>query len=212
MNNHNISPRNNQAFSKQYISLVYWMGGSLSGYGNYKPLSIPHEFTYIRQRILQVIIRYCGIYQNVYMSQDRIAQISNCHHDTVLRNIKLFVELGILKKKYRGANRTCEYSLTSFFHNQKVQWALRDIIPNLYWSIKSAVRRCQTMLSGIISSITARLSNDKNKRINTYKKIEKNNNKEEKYDLVYNSKPLIYEKGPNHDKLFKEFSSILGIG
>ncbi len=219
MNNLNISPRNNQAFSKQYISILYWMGGSLSGYHNYNPLSIPYVFTSTRKNILSVILRFCGLYRDAYLSQEKIAELSGCHHDTVLRAIKLFVELGILKKKYRGANRTCVYSLTSFFHNERVQWALKDIIPNLYWSIKEGVRKCKKFLSELAMTIykpnranykpvTARLSNDKNKSINTKKISIKNNHEDLK---MHQKTTLNYEPNETHNKLFHEFASILGI-
>lgn len=208
MNNYIISPRNNQAFSKQYISLIYWFGGSLSGYHNYEPLSIDHRLTSIRKSILSVMLKYCGIYQQVYISQERIAQLAGCHHDTVLRAVKLFVELGLLKKKYRGANRTCVYSLSSFFHHERVQYALRDVFPNLYWSIKSAVRRCKKLLSGLVKSIykpiTARLSNDKNKDIHTvkeYPKIERQITKKQPRDT----------SDPTHNLFFNEFATLLNI-
>lgn len=212
MYNNTISVSNNQAFSKQYISLVYWMGGTLPGYHNYKPLFIQHKLTSVRKSILSTILKYCGIYQDVYLSQDKIAKLSGCHHDTVLRAIKLFVQLGLLKKKYRGANRTCVYSLASFFHHERVQYALRDIFTNLYWSIKSAVRRCQSFVGGLVNAIlkpiTARLSNDKNKDINTYKKTSFEYTKRHIQDknLV-----MIYEPDPDHDRFFNEFATILNI-
>lgn len=215
MYNHTISVSNNQAFSKQYISLIYWMGGTLSGYTNYKTLFIQHKLTSVRKSILSTILKYCGIYQDVYMSQDKIAELSGCHHDTVLRTIKLFVEIGLLKKKYRGANRTCVYSLASFFHNARVQYALRDVFSNLYWSIKSAVRRCQSILGSLVKSvykpITARLSNDKNKDINTIKKIKYSYQKPPEIKYNKTDDITVQRLQPTHNLFFNEFASILNL-
>lgn len=139
---------------------------------DHEHLLVRHKFTENSRKILITLLQYMGVNHQTYVTQELIAQKSGVHHDTVHRSLKLFHALGIIKKKYRGANKTCLYSFSSFLHDPNVKYALRDIIPNLYWSIESNVRICKQMLGGLISPIaaifkhdTARLSNDKNKDI-----------------------------------------------
>lgn len=175
-------------------------------------------FTDNKKSILTILIKYTGIYHDTYISQRKIAQLAGVHHDTVWRTLKLFHALGIIKKKYRGANRTCIYSLGKIFHDVNVKWALKDILPNLFWSITTTVSRCKLMLSGLIKPIaasfrtdTARLSNDKNKDLNTIKKRYEYTQKQEikKPEIIVKQK--IMEPDPDHDAHFNIFASILGI-
>jgi hypothetical protein len=168
----NISVRNNQPFFKYYNITVNWIFGVTPELKDSEHLLVKHKFTNNSRKILITLLKYMGVNQHTYVSQELIARKSGVHHDTVHRTLKLFHALGIIKKKYRGANKTCLYSFGKFLHDPQVKYALRDIIPNLYWSIESAARICQKFLGALISPIaaifkqdTARLSNDKNKEL-----------------------------------------------
>lgn len=170
--NNNISVRNNQAFPKYYNITINWMFGITPELKDPEHLLVKHKFTKNSRKILITLLKYMGVNQQTYISQELIARKSGVHHDTVYRTLKLFAELGIIKKKYRGANKTCIYSFGKFLHDPLVKYALRDLIPNLYWAIESAARICKNLLGALISPIaaifkhdTARLSNDKNKEL-----------------------------------------------
>ena len=176
--NTNNSVRNNQAISKEYLTILYWMGGVLEGYND--PDDIPTEklFTENRKNILITVLKYIGCYSFTYISQETIAKKSGVHHDTVNRTIKLFVELGILKKKYRGANKTCLYSMGSFLYHPQVLYGLRNILPNLFWAFNSSLHRVKSMLASLknglastFTEVTARFPIGKNKYIKTDQNI-----------------------------------------
>lgn len=180
--NYNISVSINQAFLQYYNITVNWMYGITPEIKDRQHLLVNHKFTENSRKILTVLLKYMGVNHSTYVSQDLIARKAGVHHDTVHRTLKLFHKLGIINKKYRGANKTCIYSFGKFLHDPQVKYALRDLIPNLYWSIESYVRICKKFLGNLILPIsanfkrdTARLSNDKNKdihkRISTAKDI-----------------------------------------
>ncbi len=167
---HNISARNNQPFFQYYYLTVNWMRGISPELKDSEHLLVKHKFTKNSRKILMTLLRYMGVNHQTYVSQELIAIKSGVHHDTVNRTLKLFHLLGIIKKKYRGANKTCLYSFGSFLHDPSVKYALRDLIPNLYWSIESNISICKKMLTGLLSPVanvfrqnTARLFNNNNK-------------------------------------------------
>lgn len=187
-NNSNITVRNNQAFFSYYNVTVNWMFGISPEYKDSEHLLMKHKFTKNSHKILITLLRYMGVNQHTYVSQELIAQKSGVHHDTVHRTLKLFHALGIINKKYRGANKTCTYSFSKFLHDPRVKYALKDFIPNLYWSIESCARICQKFLQGVLSPLaaifkhdTARLSNDKKKE---YKYILTREREKPKRDMI----------------------------
>ncbi len=192
-NNYIISNRNNQDFYEYCYIIINWLLGSKIVLKDLEHLLVRYRFTDNKRKILEVLIRYTGIYHETYISQFLIAKLSGVHHDTVNKALKLFAALGLIKKKNRGPNRTCVYSLGSMFHDPKFKWAVKDIFPSLHWATSSIIRRCKSMLSNIISPLvsvfnqnTARLSNDKNKDINTIKKRFEYTRKESEKERIDN--------------------------
>jgi hypothetical protein len=186
--NYNISVSNNQAFSKQHSNLVYWLGGATSATFVPEQLYTSFKFTSDRKKILICLLKYIGVYHQAFPSHNTIARLSGVHHDTVYRTIKLFVKFGILKKRYRGANKTCVYSLGSALYDPYVKWACKDILVNLYWAVESAVAKAKEMIQGLgsnlaasFNSVTARFSKENNKDINTYKSRTITEQKEEEF-------------------------------
>lgn len=226
--NTNISVRNNQAFSKESLQILYWFKGSLSGYNDPKGLFTNKRYTKNRKKILLCILKYIGCFSMVYISQQTIARLTGVHHDTVLRAINLFVELGVLKKKYRGANRTCLYSLGSLMYQPQFMFGIRYSLKNAYWAMKSSVARAKGMLSGLTGGLTAnfrvntaRLSKDKTKDINTMKNInyllqKKQKEIQEVVDPLSPEDILKYEhhmtlEKKEKERKQKEFAAMLGF-
>jgi len=121
-------------------------------------------------------VQSIGSNVSCYLKQETIARRAGVHHDTALNAIKLFVEMGLLKKIYRGANRTCLYSLGSRLCEPQFVFGLRYSLKNAYWALRSCVARAKKMLGSVVGGLvhvftknTARLSKDKKKYLNTYK-------------------------------------------
>lgn len=221
-----ISDRNNQVFSKYYNVIVQWIKGGELNLKDDDHILMNNRCTTNRIKILQTIIKFTGIYSETYISQENIAKICGIHHDTVLRALKLFHELGIIKKVYRGANRTCMYSLGKFFNDDNVRWALKEVLPNLYWAIQSSIRRCKSMLSGLIGGLcrkisfrgknnTARLSKDKMKDLNIIKDDIKNNQKDKNLKMTELDQAKLKEylelERIKKDKIAEEFRNMLFV-
>lgn len=180
MINSNISLRNNQVILQRDLQAIYWLGGRLSGYNEPEVISDLPKFTDLKKNILKTMLMYLGVNHKVYVSQQTIAEKVGCHHDTVYEAIKLFVDLGILKKKYRGANKTCVYFMGSLLYLDQVKLCLKDILPNLWWSFNSMMKIAEESLHNTFITMAqksyfafnqnkfpARLSNDNNKDKNT---------------------------------------------
>ena len=222
MNNNNISVSNNQAFPKYYNITVNWMYGVTPEMKDPAHLLVLHKFTENSRKILVTLLDYMAVNQSAYVSQELIARKSGVHHDTVCRTLKLFHNLGIIRKKYRGANRTCIYSFSKFLHDPQVKFALRDLIPNLYWAIESYIRVCKKVLGKVIFPIaavfkrdTARLSNDKNKDIKKNYPREKDIKIQDKYiptdiDISIYEKYL-KEEQRKKDSFVDEMRKLLGV-
>lgn len=220
--NTNISVRNNQALFKYYNITVNWMFGIMPELKDSEHVLMKHKFTKNSRKILITLLRYMGVNQSTYVSQELIARKSGVHHDTVYRTLKLFAELGIIRKKYRGANKTCVYSFGSFLHDPQVKYALRDLIPNLYWSIESAARICQKFLGALISPIaaifkhdTARLSKDKNKDLKYKYTRERREQKPEEFvptqDDIDRYREYEKDQKKKKDDFAEELAKLLGL-
>lgn len=220
--NYNNSVSNNQAFLQYYNITVNWICGVTPELKDPEHILVKYKFTKNSRTILLTLLKYMGVNHSTYVSQDLIARKSGVHHDTVHRTLKLFHKLGIINKKYRGANKTCIYSFGKFLHDPQVKYALRDIIPNLYWSIESYVRICKKFLGSLIFPIaasfkhdTARLSNDKNKDIN--KRIPKANQAKDSEVYVPTEQDISrYHKYQereqrNKDSFQEEMRKLLGL-
>lgn len=192
MNKSTISLSNNQEKNKRYSYIIQWMQGTLTESIDSSPLFIGCKFTNNRRLVLTALIRYFSIYDDVYVSHERIAQLSGCHHDTVLNALHLFARLGIITIENRGVHMTCRYKLGSFFHQSFVQWELKAILPNIYWCIQSIVRRCKLTITALLSPlimrrkyakkpVTALLLNNKNKEDYIKREIDRKSTKMEQF-------------------------------
>jgi len=215
----NISLRNNQEKTNYFNVVVEWLKGNQPELKDPDNLLMIHKVTHNDIKLLTMLLRLMGVFHQTYVSQERLAKLTGVHHDTVWRRIKLFVALGLIKKQYRGANKTCVYSIGSVLHDTHVRYALKDVIPNLYWSVMSTVSRCKQMLGDIIMPLTqrftpdtARLFNNNNKELNTRKKLSE---KEEIRPLSQADKQkldyYLEQEQKKKVKLQNEFAQILGF-
>ncbi len=127
--NYNISVRNNQAFSKEYLSVASMLGGSTPA------MFLPEHrsgYTPLRLKMINFVIRSLNINKVSFPSQSTIAKAVGCNREAVNRAFKFFEEQGIFivksgKKRYR----TNIYSLGAVLCNPQVRWALRYVCTGL---------------------------------------------------------------------------------
>ena len=213
MINSNISLRNNQVILQRDLQAIYWLGGRLSGYNEPEVISDLPKFTDLKKNILKTMLMYLGVNHKVYVSQQTIAEKVGCHHDTVYEAIKLFVDLGILKKKYRGANKTCVYFMGSLLYLDQVKLCLKDILPNLWWSFNSMMKIAEESLHNTFITMAqksyfafnqnkfpARLSNDNNK--------DKNNTIEKLFNNIANCVDTVTENSKEPNKFINYSNEI----
>lgn len=137
---------------------------------SFNPIDKSNRITPVYLAILKEFIHYTGVYGHTYVTHQTIANKVGCHQDTVLRASRVFRQLNILSVVNRGANRSCMTSLGSVLRDPKFLWSLRNVLPNLYWaynnssiSIVKMLPNLYTLAKSVCETITARLSNDKNK-------------------------------------------------
>lgn len=213
--NSNISVRNNQAFFKYYNIVVEWLNGRDIELKDSEHILMKYSFNENMRKVTEYILKLVGSFDEVHVSQAQIAKHTGLGLRTVHRILGILSKIGLVHKQYRGANRTCLYTRGHILIDPLVKFSLMKILPSLYWASESLARRCKEKFMSILSPLTAsfkqvgvRLSNDKNKELNTIKKNIQSTKKTEeiRVEIIRN-----YEPDPEHDSFFNEFANILGI-
>lgn len=130
--NTNISVRNNQAFLKDYLNLVYWLGGSTPA--SFVPQQLSQRrYTEKRIKMIQYVLRVINNNKNAFPSHESIARFAQCSVRAVINAFKIFKEDKLFEIDHRGDfYKTNIYKLGEFFKCRKVIYALRDVFSNLY--------------------------------------------------------------------------------
>lgn len=88
-------------------------------------LGIILAFNPARARVLNSILLLCSRYKLVYASQAKIAKMSNISLGTANKEIAQLAELGLIAKKYNGANKPCWYKVSTYFNDIDIKISLR---------------------------------------------------------------------------------------
>lgn len=130
--NHNNSVRNNQAFSKEYLSVVYALGGVLPDNHSSEPLS-QRRYTPKRIKIIRIILNHINNNKITRLSHIGIAAACHLSRRAVLEAFKIFEEDELFEIEHRSLSHdTNIYRLGNFFKTREVIYALKDIFKNLY--------------------------------------------------------------------------------
>ncbi len=127
--NHNNSVRNNQAFFKDNLNLVYALGGSIPA--TFVP-ERQSEFTALRINMLKFMFNAFNYREIVCYSQKTIARRLGCSRKAVNEAFMFFREMKIIDF-VSGKNKWTmnEYSLGQVLYNPYIRWALRFVFTNL---------------------------------------------------------------------------------
>lgn len=227
MNNYIISGCINQEKNKIFIPALQWVHPVQDS--EESTIDFPHRFTEKKRAILNTLLKFIGIYQVTHVSQQTIARVVGAHHDTVNRSLSIFSSLGLIKKTYRGANKTCIYSLGHNLTDPYNAWIMKDTLPNLYWAIMQLHRSTRSKIQELAVYTAAVFNQTVKHKFSTFnqntarlfmnKLIQRNNSKNEekepKRDIVKvpipRKKRFDEEIHKDHSAYFNEFAKILGI-
>lgn len=198
--NNNISYRNNQAFSKDNLNLVYALGGST-------PATFTPErqsgFTPLRVNMLKFMFNAFNFREVTCYAQETIARRLGCSRKAVNEAFMFFKEIKIIdfisgKKKWTMN----VYSLGEVLHNPYIRWALRFTFTNLTRAYFKMVERLNpTPKSAVVEPKVTQLTNvnvleELNTSICSYRKrkdCKKTCFKEHKEDRIY-TEPYLNKK------------------
>lgn len=215
MININISTSQNQAFSSYYSIVIEWMHNRHFALKDSEHLLNKFVYTENMNKVMSYFLKLVGSFNDVYVSQSRIAQATGLGLRTVHRILQILSLIGLINKKYRGANRTCLYTRGPLLLDPNFKFSVMGILPRLYWATESLAARCKAKINMITSSLAARfgqvgvrLSNDNNKELKTYKKEPEFTPTDQDLRRYYEHEERIKQK---KDDFAQEMAKLLGI-
>ncbi len=96
-------------------------------------------FNPARLAVLNAIIILSKRFRLVYASQARIAKMAKVHLNTAQKEIQALTDLGLIAKKYNGANKTCWYKSSTYFNDLGVMESLSKKISLFYFTLRMLI-------------------------------------------------------------------------
>jgi hypothetical protein len=141
--------------------------------GNPNTLGIILAFNPARLAVLNAIIILSKRFRLVYASQARIAKMAKVHLKTAQKEIQALTQLGLIAKKYNGANKTCWYKSSTYFNDLGVMESLSKKISLFYFTLRM-------LISSPSEDTTRSIIDLRSKETKKYKKASYELKKEEK--------------------------------
>ncbi len=96
-------------------------------------------FNPARLAVLNAIIILSKRFRLVYATQARIAEMADVHFKTVQKEVKILASLGLIAKKYNGANKTCWYKSSKYFDDLSVMESLKGKLYIFYFTLRMLI-------------------------------------------------------------------------
>lgn len=152
-NNTNITVRNNQAFLKDSLSIIYLLGGSIPA--SFVPEGLSQRrYTPKRIKMIQHVLNVMNNAKDqTFPSHRNIALYAQCSVRAVINAFKVFQEDGLFEiDSRRLLHATNIYRLGEFFKCRQVIYALKGVFTNLYrafcrtleWAYDAVLKRNET--------------------------------------------------------------------
>jgi len=91
-------------------------------------------------KVLNYFIVLSKFFKHLYPSQSGDIELkTGLENETICRAIKWLVEKGYIVKNGRGANKSCEYKVSSWFKKAWVQEQLKSVLPIFYFTALSLI-------------------------------------------------------------------------
>lgn len=194
MNKNNISPRNNQGFYKDNLSIAYWLGGSVPAM--FVPEHVSGKiFTESRRKMTEEVFRHMNANDIAFPSHTTIAAAAGLKRQAALEYLNWAEEVGIFKIVHRAKQWDSNiYFLGDVLKDYRVRWSLRNVFNGLHRVFSKTIKVLNEAAN--IAKRTLLLNNNvfkKNTSKGDYKEIKLHTSPYiENKKLYYNTKKALW--------------------